>query len=51
MKRDNFHVSNTSGTSFRVMLDLVFLLVEFAFTKEVVNRLVVLIERAISRYK
>ena len=38
-----FNVSNTSRSSFRVMLNLMFLLVEFAFTKEVVNCFVVLI--------
>jgi hypothetical protein len=51
MKRNDFNVSNTSGSTFRVMFNLVFLLVEFTFTKEVVNRFVVLIERAISKNK
>ena len=38
-----FNVSNMSGSSFRIMLNLMFLLVKFAFTKEVVSCFIVLI--------
>lgn len=45
MERNNFNVSNTGGSSFRVMFNLVLFLVEFTFTQQVVDRFVVLIEK------